>query len=90
MAIPGEDQPGGHKAGGNGSPLLKKAMSICSWRVPVYVHPSFYRALNLKYPVDVRGVSRNSRVSTQHGTSSLKHGVGILTPEDFQAVVDSE
>ena len=31
-------------------PSLRKMMSHCSGRVPIYVHPCFYRSLKLKYP----------------------------------------
>ena len=72
-------------------PLIKKnALSFCSGKEPVYVHPSFYRALKLKYQLDVGGVSRDDRVTTELGTGSLRHAVGILTQEDFRAVVDSD
>ena len=70
-------------------PSLKKITSFARW-VPVHVHSSFYRALKLKYPLDVGDVSRDSRVTTELGTGSLKYAAGILTPEDFRAVVDSE
>ena len=50
----------------------------------------FYRTLRLKYPLDVGGISRDGRVTTELGTGSLRQAVGILTPEDFRPVVDSE
>ena len=62
---------------------LKKALSFCSAQALVYVHPSFYRALKLKYPLDVEGVSRDGRVTTELGTSSLRHAISILAPEDY-------
>ena len=71
-------------------PPLKKMLSFCSVRVPIYVHPCFHRALNLKYPLDVGWISRDGRVTTELGTGSLRQAVGILAPEDFQPVVDSE
>ena len=66
-------------------PSLKKMLSFCSGRVPIYVHPCFYRSLKLKYPLDVGGISRDSRVTTELGTGSLRQAVGILT-----LIVDSE
>ena len=36
------------------------------------------------------GISRDSRVTSELGTGSLRQAVGILTPEDFQPVVDTE
>ena len=69
---------------------LKKMMSHCAGRVLIYVHPSFYRSLKMKYPLDVGGISRDGRVITELGTGSLRQAVGILTPEDFRPVVDSE
>ena len=38
-------------------PSLQKLISFCSGRD---VHPSFYRALKLKYSLDVGGISKNS------------------------------
>ena len=69
---------------------LKDMVTKCTGRVPIYIHPSFYRSLKLRYPVDVEGISRNGRVTTEVGTGSLRQAVGIITPEDFQPVVDSE
>ena len=71
-------------------PSLKKMSSFCSGRVPIYVHPSFSRALKLKYPMDVGRISWKGRVTTELGTGSRRQAVGILTPEDFRPVVDSE
>ena len=69
---------------------LNKMMSYCSGRVLMYVHASFYRSLKMKYPLDIGGISRDGRVSTELGTGSLHQVIGILTPEDFRPVVDSE
>ena len=69
---------------------LKKLFSKCSGRVPIYVHPSFYRSLKVRFPLDVGGLSRGGRVTTELGTGSFRQAVGILTPEDFQLVVDTE
>ena len=71
-------------------PALKKALTFCSERVPFYMHPSFYRLLKLRYALDVEAMSRDGRVTTELGTGSLRHAVGVFTPEDFRAVVDSE
>ena len=30
--------------------MLKKMLPFCSGRVPILVHPSFYRSLKLRYP----------------------------------------
>ena len=70
--------------------MLKKMLPFCSGRVPILVHPSFYRSLKLKYPMDVGGITRDDRVSTELGTGSLRQAVGILTPKDFRPVVDTE
>ena len=69
---------------------LKKLLPFCSGRVPILVHPSFYRYLKLRYPVDVGGITRDDRVNTELGTGSLRQAVGILTPKDFRPVVDTE
>ena len=34
-------------------PSLKKMLSFCSGRVPIYIHPCFYRSLKLPYSIDV-------------------------------------
>ena len=52
--------------------MLKKMLPFCSGRVPILVHPSFYRSLKLRYPMDVGGINRNDRVSTELGTGSLR------------------
>ena len=72
------------------NPMLKRKLPFCSGRVPILVHPSFYRSLKLRYPVDVGRITRDDRVSTKLGTGSLRQAVGILTPKDFQPVVDTE
>ena len=69
---------------------LKKCITYCSGRVPILVHPSLYRALKLKFPIDVGGITRDNRVTTELGTGSLRQAVGILTPRDFRPVVDDE
>ena len=70
--------------------MLKKMLPFCSGRVPILVHPSFYRSLKLRYPMDVEGITRDDRVSTELGTGSLRPAVGILTPGDFRPIVDTE
>ena len=40
--------------------------------------------------MDVGGITRDDRVSTELGTGSLRQAVGILTPKDFRPVVDTE
>ena len=71
-------------------PSLKSLANFCSGRVPVYVHPLLYGALKLKFPLDVAGLCRDARVTTELSTGSLKQTVGILIPKDFEAVVGSE
>ena len=58
--------------------------------VPIYVHPSLYMSQKLRYPLDVGGISRDGRVTSELVTISQRQAVGILTPEDFRPVVDSE
>ena len=69
---------------------LKRCLLFCSGRVPILVHPSFYRALKVRFPPDVGGVSRDGRVNTELGTGSLRQAVGILTSGDFRPIVDTE
>ena len=64
--------------------------SKCMGRVPIYVHLCSYRSLKLWYPMDVGGISREGRVTNELGTGSLRQAVGILTPEDFRLIVDTE
>ena len=70
--------------------MLRKMLPFCSGRDPILVHPSFYRSLKLRYPVDVGGITRDDQVSTELGTGSLRQAVGILTSKDFRPVVDTE
>ena len=44
----------------------------------------------MRYPWDVGGISRDSRVTTKLGISSLHQAVSTLTPEDFRLVVDTK
>ena len=71
-------------------PSLRKMMPHCSGRVPIYVHSCFYRSLKLRYPLEVGDVFRDGRVITELRTGSLRHAVGILTPENFCPGVESE
>ena len=71
-------------------PSLNKMSGKCAGRIPFYVHPSFYRSLKERFPLDVGGLSRNGRVTTELGIGSPRQTIGILTPEDFQLVVDTE
>ena len=68
----------------------KKCIPFCSGRVPILVHPSLYRSLKLRFPIDVGRITRDNRVTTELGTGSLRQAVGILTPKDFRPVVDTE
>ena len=68
----------------------KDLLCKCKDRVPIYVLPCFYRSLNLRYPFNVGGISRDGRDSTELCTGSLRQAVGILTPRDFRPVVSSE
>ena len=69
---------------------LNDISTKCTGRVRIYVHPSFYRSLKLRYSLDVGGISRGSRVPSELCTGSLCQAVGILTPKDFLPVVSSE
>ena len=69
---------------------LKKCVPFCSGRIPILVHPSLYRSLKLRFSIDVGGITRDNRVTTELGTGSMRQAVGILTPKDFRPVVDTE
>ena len=73
-----------------GHPSHNDIPNTCTGRVLIYVHPCFHRSLKFRYPYDVGGISRDSRVTTQLSTGSLRQTVGILTPKDLRSVVDSE
>ena len=69
---------------------LKRNLNFCAGRVPILIHPFFYRSLKVRFPLDVGGVSRDSRVNTELITGSLRPAVGILVPEDFRPIVDTK
>ena len=69
---------------------LKNMQYFCSGKVPIYIYPSFYRDLKLRYPLDIWGLSRDGWVTTELATGSLTHAVSILTFENFTNIVDSE
>ena len=71
-------------------PSLNNVLSKCIGRVPVFVHPLFYRALKLRCPLNVGVISWVGRVTTELGTGSLCQAIGIFTPEDFRPLVDTE
>ena len=73
-----------------GHDSLNEISAKCTGRVPIYVHPTFYRSLKLQFPYDVGGISRSGRVTSELCTGSLRQAVGILTPKDFRPVVDTE
>ena len=90
MALPCGSHSSGHNVGRIGKPDNKEMLNKREGRVPVSVHPSFYRSLKLRYLLDVGGISRDDRVTTELGSGSLRRAVGILTPEDFRLVVSNE
>ena len=71
-------------------PSLNVMLSKCIGRVPIYVQPGFYRFLKLSSSMDVRGISRDSRVTNELGSGSLRQAVGIPTPEAFWPIVYTE
>ena len=73
-----------------GHDSLNEISAKCTGRVPIYVHPTFYRSLKLRFPYDVGGISRSSRVTPELCTDSLRQAVGILTLKDFRPVVDTD
>ena len=40
--------------------------------------------------MDVGRVSRDGQVTTELGSGSLRQAVGILTPEDFRTIMNTE
>ena len=51
---------------------LRRCLPFCSGRVPILFHPSFYRSLKVRFPLDVGGVSWDGRANTELGTGSLR------------------
>ena len=70
--------------------FLKRCLLFFSGMVLILVHPSFYKSLKVRFPLDVGGITRDDRVTTELGTGSLRQAVGILTPKDFWPIVASE
>ena len=57
---------------------FKKLFANCSGRVPICVHPSFYGSLEVRFPLDVGGLSRGGRVAAGLGTGDWN---AILDPK---------
>ena len=70
-------------------PSLQKLSTNCTGRVPVYVHPSLYRALKLIFPTDVGGLAHQGKITRDIGRGGLGQAVSILTPEHFRPVCDT-
>ena len=64
-------------------PDLKKLRICCSGRVPVFMHPSLYRAAKLTFPRDVGGVSQDGTISNEMGVDPMGPAIGVLTPGMF-------
>ena len=69
---------------------LNSLNKLCSGRVCVYVHPSLYRALKVTFPTDVGGIVTSGRLTTDLGHGSLGQTVGLLTPEHFGTVCNTD
>ncbi|CAE1328539.1 unnamed protein product [Acanthosepion pharaonis] len=89
---PGYEGDLGHDRGGpvvpkNGAYLLdpenNDANQKLKGRVPVFVHPSLYRALKLTYPSDIGGFSQDDTVENEMASGSMGRAVGVLTPAMF-------
>lgn len=59
----------------------------CEGRVPIYVHPCLYRALKLTFPLDVGGIARDGRVTSELLSGNLAQSCGTLSSKDFRSVV---
>ena len=64
-------------------PDLKKLKAYCLGRVPVFMHPSLYRASKLTFPRDVGGVSQDGSINNSMGVDPMGPAIGILTPSMF-------
>ena len=45
-----------------GHDSLNEISAKCTDRVPIYVHPTFYRSLKSRFPFDVGGISRRAEL----------------------------
>lgn len=71
-------------------PLLNNLVFKYEGRVPVYIHPSFYRALKLIFPLDVGGMAKNGVPSVDLLNGSLGQACHVLATGDFRPVCDTE
>ena len=69
---------------------MKELRAKCKGRVPILLHPCFYRALKIKFPLDVGGLAKKGIVTKTLGKDNLGDTVGILTRADFLSVLDTE
>ena len=52
-------------------------------RVPIFLHPSLYRALKLTYPWDDGGLAHDGAINNEMATGSMSQTIGVLTPAMF-------
>ena len=71
-------------------PSLTNMKAKCKGRAPIFIHPSLYRAIKIRFPHDVGGVARTDTVTKELGIDSLGQAVGILTREDFLPMLDTD
>ena len=69
---------------------IRSVRNKIAGRLPLYVHPSLYRALKLMYPSEVGVIVRDGHVPHDHGHGNLGLHAGQLCLEDFEPVCDKE
>ena len=52
-------------------------------RVPVILHPSFYKAVKHTFPRDIRDHAHDGAITNEMSTGSMSKTVGVLTPAMF-------
>ena len=65
------------------SEVVTDSVFNLSGRVPLYVHPSLYRALKLTFPRDIGGLAIDNTIPKEMGFDPMSQTVGILTPVMF-------
>lgn len=69
---------------------VKRLQQYCAGRLPLFVHPSLYRALKLTFPLDIGGLSPDNTVRIEMGTGSIGQDVGVLSSAMFNAEEQGE
>lgn len=64
---------------------VKRLHQYCSDRVPLFVHPSQYRALKLTFPWDIDNISPDGTIKRDMGQNSMGPAVSVLILSMFNS-----